>query len=215
MKKFLLVLSCWSALLPLGKASPITLFDTITGIPTAGTSALDQPGYFSAIFSSFSTLNQPVILENVKLKLGPDGGDTGMLTISLWADTGDPLNPAPTGQLAPLGTINDVTISSLGVYNFPGSFLLQANTRYWIDVSALGGANSASSEWAYNFNNMTGTVGATGEYNYDAYDGAYSIAGGGAYQLTVNGDTVPEPATILLGALGLGALAFLRRRSAV
>ena len=223
MKKCLLMLSCWSALLPLAHASPITLFDTIDGATSAGTLMDYQAGYFSAAFSSFSTVNSPFILQNVALELAPDtlelgpgANDEGMLNIYLYADTGSIAPNLSTATL--LGSISDHTlfIDGLGVYDFAADVGLKANTRYWIGVDALGNpAFPSTARWGY-VTSMAGTIGAAGEYNYDSYDGTYgnvTVAFGAlANQMAVTGADAPEPATSLLGALGLGALAFLRRR---
>jgi MYXO-CTERM domain-containing protein len=216
MKKCLLMLSCWSALLPLGHASPITLFDTIDGVTSAGTLLNYQAGYFSMVASSFSTVNSPFVLKNVALELGPGANDAGILDIYLYSDTG---SIAPNLSTAiSLGSISDSTLftDGVGVYNFAADISLQAHTLYWIGVNDLGNeAVPSTSKWGY-VTTLAGTIGAAGEYNYDPYDGTYGnttvLYGVAANQMTVTGDDVPEPATSLLGALGLGALAFLRRR---
>src|SRR5664280_139974 len=100
MKKCLLVLSCWSALLPLAHASPITLFDTIDGVTSAGMVQNYQAGYYSIAFSSFSTGNSPFVLQNVALELGPGANDAGILDIYLYSDTG---SIAPDLSIAWLG----------------------------------------------------------------------------------------------------------------
>ena len=216
MKKCLLVLSCWSALLPLAHASPITLFDTIDGVTSAGIAPNYQAGYYSSTFSSFSTLNSPFVLQNVALELGPGANDAGILDIYLYSDTGSLRPNLSTATL--LGSISDSTLFTDGdaVYNFAADIGLQADTRYWIGVYDLGNeAVPSTSKWGY-VTTLAGTIGAAGEYNYDPYDGTYGnttvLYGVAANQMTVTGDDVPEPATSLLGALGLGALAFLRRR---
>ena len=215
MKKCLLMLSCWSALLPLGHASPITLFDTIDGVTSAGTLLNYQAGYFSMVASSFSTVNSPFVLQNVALELGHGANDAGILDIYLYSDTGSIAPKLSTATF--LGSISDSTLftDGLGVYNFAADIGLQADTRYWIGVYDLGNeAVPSTSRWGY-VNTLAGTIGAAGEYNYDPYDGTYgntTASGVAVNQMTVIGDDVPEPATSLLGALGLGALAFLRRR---
>jgi MYXO-CTERM domain-containing protein len=201
----------------LAHASPITLFDTIDGVTNAGTLLDYQAGYFSEAFSSFSTVNSPFVLQDVALELGPGASDAGMLDIYLYADTGSIAPNLATATL--LGTISDSTIftDGLEVYNFAADIGLQADTRYWIGVSALGNALVPSTaRWGYieGVPSVDSAIGASGEYNYDAYDGTYANTayGGLANQMIVSGNDVPEPATSLLGALGLGALAFLRRR---
>jgi len=217
MKKCLLVLSCWSALLPLAHASPITLFDTIDGVTSAGTLLNYQAGYYSDVDSSFSTLNSPFILQGVALELGPGANDAGVLDIYLYSDTGSLAPDLSTAIF--LGSISDSTLftDGVGVYNFATDVGLQADTRYWIGVDALGNeAVPSTSRWGYVDTSLTGTIGAAAEYNWDQYDATYgnvTVAYGVlTNQMTLTGADTPEPATSLLGALGLGALAFLRRR---
>src|ERR1035441_2871947 len=138
MKKCLLMLSCWSALLPLAHASPITLFDTIDGVTSAGTLLNYQAGYYSSVFSSFSTVNSPFVLQNVALELGHGANDAGILDIYLYSDTGSIAPKLSTATF--LGSISDSTLftDGLGVYNFAADIGLQADTRYWIGVYDLG-----------------------------------------------------------------------------
>jgi MYXO-CTERM domain-containing protein len=152
----------------------------------------------------------------VALELGPGANDAGILDIYLYSDTGSIAPKLSTATF--LGSISDSTLftDGLGVYNFAADIGLQADTRYWIGVYDLGNeAVPSTSRWGY-VTTFAGTIGAAGEYNYDPYDGTYGnttvLYEVAANQMKVTGDSVPEPATSLLGALGLSALAFLRRR---
>jgi MYXO-CTERM domain-containing protein len=216
MKKCLLVLGCWSVLIPLAHASPITLFDTIDGVTGAGPLLNYQAGYYSDVASSFSTLNSPFVLQDVALELGPGANDAGILNVYLYPDTG---SIAPNLSATPilLGSISDSALFAAGgleVYNFMADITLQADTRYWIDVNAWGNSDVPSTSTWGHVTTLAGTIGATNEYNWDERDNTYADTtdGGLANQMTVTGTDTPEPATSLLGALGLGALALLRRR---
>jgi MYXO-CTERM domain-containing protein len=192
------------------------LFDTIDGVASAGQLLNYQAGYYSNVASSFSTLNSPFVLQNVALDLGPGANDAGILDIYLYSDTVS--NTPNLSSAILLGSISDSTLyaDGIGVYNFTADIGLQADTRYWIGVYDLGNeAVPSTSTWGY-VTTFTGTIGATNEYNWDSYDGTYgntTVAYGVAVnQMKVTGADTPEPATSLLGALGLGALAFMRRR---
>lgn len=141
--------------------------------------------------------------QNVLLALyaGPTGSTAGQLT--LVSTSNAIIDPVP-GRFSG-GETGDITGIPLG-----GTATFQV--RAW-------DGNLASTWEDFSMNvlpsNPTALRGVSDLFNSDTYTGIdipFSIAAGFS---TVNGIVlVPEPSTYALGAMGLGALAFLRRRKA-
>jgi len=226
MRNFLLVTGCLLALVSLGQASPITLFDSIEGgsVPTAGLNALYFTPYYTEFYASFSTTSSPFVLQDVALLLGGASDDDGVLDVDISPD----LNGAgESSEFASgpdtstfLGSISDATIfaDGQGVYDLSGlGVALAANSTYWIGVNSLGNSDvPASAMWAYATDLTNASADVPNEYAYDQSDGVFQNGPNDfAQQMTISGSegaSTPEPAPFLLSALGIGSLIFLRRR---
>jgi len=107
--------------------------------------------------------------------------------------------------------------------SFPTSYSLNptTGTTYWIGV-VQNSLNTPSTSGWIGTGYLTGTGVSTGDY-YDAVAGFSGNSDlGGALEMQVmgseqgmgnlGGDAAPEPSTLCLGILGLGAVALIRRR---
>lgn len=188
-----------------------TLYNNLSA-STYSEEAITESGPLAASFSTGAFSGD---LSSVTLDLyEPSDTDTGTITVDLFSDN----STAPGTVLETIGTID---ASSLSIGNSSDSTLntsyaLDANTRYWIELST----EDSAAEWAY-ADDTSGT-GVAGEYYYG--DGNVSPNGtddSGPYQMDVEGvsaSPVPEPPALLLlgtGLLGLLALKLRRRLSSV
>ena len=101
---------------------------------------------------------------------------------------------------------------------------VNANTNYWVVLSATGGTdadgNSPMSSWNYvaitGDGSQIGLAGWTlGNSHYFDFGSPSSPVeyGGNPIQVAISGSAVPEPSSISLLSLGLVSLALRRRRS--
>ena len=160
-------------------------------------------GWGPPLFDSFSTGSGGFSLADVQLLLAGTP-DAGSLTVSLYNDNAT----SPGAQLAPIGTVNDAALGSLGVIDLPlGSpYALAPNTRYWIVLNST----DSSANWGWSSDQAA--VGVAGEF-FGHVTSVFSNSGG-PYQMRLS-DTgaVPEPSALFLVLAG-GCLVAIRRRSA-
>lgn len=134
-------------------------------------------------------------LESIEVAFGHVAG-TNDYSISLLMDGGD----VPGGGIT---TWSGVTAGSFGsggapimvINGFP-SIVLSSGTKYWVEVKPTSGDTWGA--WNFNDQGDTRLMSVSG--------GAPSTADSGAFRVNV----VPEPAS--MAALGLGAVALIRRR---
>ena len=203
---------------------------------SGGTDAISADG---PAFNSFSTGNTASSLLDIKMMLSGISSTPGdpLFTVSLLSDA---LN-RPGTVLMTLGTFHDSTLNAgASIYVISvASYALAADTRYWVELSGPSssvawdyasnatGAGIQGEFWAYS----PGGVIAVSS-NTDPTPGPYQMSvtttqtsdlppvlpdpggGGGGGGGTTPPSTVPEPGTFCqaLSALGIGAIAFARRR---
>ena len=216
MKKYLAALICLPAFLGFAHASTITVFDSLGGTGETSLAFVYQavPGtdYYSSLYASFSTVNPSFMLGDVKVNLmltAPAAAGAG-LDISLYRNSG---TATPGSWMSLLGTISDSSLTTTPAnYDFPVSPLALSPGRYWIGISSFDNSTAA---WGVTYD--TSGAGVMNEYFGDPnpndkyfpnVGSNYSVA----LKMDVNGADVPEPSTILLGAIGLAMLAAYRRR---
>jgi len=189
-----------AAVMPAANASPI--YDNL-GSSRDGS---DPIFGFGPLANSFTT-GAAGFLGGVTASL--KNGSTsivGDIHVGLHANSGN----APGTELVSLGNLSsaDVATTDFAEYAFAPlmSFLLAANTTYWIEIIAL---DPNAIEWSWS-NDLSAT-GVTGQSNYSATLGTNANSSFGPYQMAVS--RVPEPESLALVFLGLGLMVVAKRRS--
>jgi hypothetical protein len=207
-------------------ATPVTLFDSITG---STANAADNIYSAGPLYASFSTGSSAATLTEIDVMLnGGTSGSGETVSVSLFSSN-ESSTPYPTAEslLASLGSINSVS-SGDNEYSLNSlSDSLVANTRYWIELTS-----NASSVAGWDYTSNTSGTGVSTEYwqaNYTPSPGSVPNAGNNQngdgyfpnpYEMIVTADqvgTTPLPATLPLFASGLGAIGLLgwrRKRKA-
>lgn len=187
-------------------AGATTVFDD-TASPQDGADPILSYGPLAISFDSGTAGGT---LSDVAAVLRSDSASlVGTLELKLVADNAG----TPGTTLATLATLSSASIStsSFGLYDFGtlSSASLSANTTYWLEIVADG---PAAVEWSWS--NDLGGTGVAGQSSYSQELGVLANADGGPYQASITVSAVPEPATGLMLALGLGVLGSRSRRRA-
>lgn len=169
-------------------ASAATVYDNL-GVLTPGADSIAAGG---PLADSFSTGNSPFALNQVVLLL--DGtADSGSVTVQLFADS----SANPGALLGTIGTLSDASLTGAPAdyaFNLSNPFMLNADTRYWVELSST---DDSSARWAYAADN-SGT-GVANEYNASTFGVSpiyvSSNSEASPYQMQVDGK-VPEPASL-------------------
>ena len=170
----------------------------------------------SSLYQSFQTGSAAATIQGIQLNFGWLGNASG-IDVSIYSDVGGQAG-AQLASFNPNGPPGMMAFQSFG---FSGSLSVNANTNYWVVLSATGGTdadgNSPMSSW--NYVAITGDGSEIGLAGWTLGDSHYFGSptspveySGNPIQMTISG-SVPEPSSLSLLALGLGALALHRRRS--
>lgn len=175
-----------------------------------------------SLYQSFSTGSEAATIQGIKLNIGYVGTPT-TIDISVYSD----INGLVGSSLASFTAVDPSSLASgYGSVDFAGSLGVNANSNYWLVLSATGGLDSDGNlPWsAHNYvritsdpaqTGMTGWTLANSHWNgnhLDSSSGGFGEYGGNPIHVEIAG-SVPEPSVACLLGLGLGALALVRRRS--
>lgn len=160
------------------------------------------------VSQSFQVGASGATISSVNIAFGNVVNPTGV-QVSLFSDS----SAAPGSSLGIFSLSGPPASIPFNSPTFTGSFTVTANTKYWIQIAALGG-NPADMNWISYTTNFSET-GEAGWSIGDTYlfDGGFP--GSGSIRMTITGtpSSVPEPSSFSLLALGLGAWSLHRRRS--
>jgi len=176
-----------------------------------------------SLYQSFSTGSAAATIQGIKLNIGYVGTPT-TIDISVYSDIGGLVG----SSLASFTAVDSSLLASgYGSVDFAGSLGVNANSNYWLVLSATGGLDSDGNlPWsAHNYvsitsdpaqTGMTGWTLANSHWNgnhLDSSPGGFGEYGGNPIHVEITGAPVPEPSVACLLGLGFGALALVRRRS--
>ena len=174
-----------------------------------------------SLYQSFSTGSEAATIQGIKLNIGYVGTPT-TIDISVYSD----IDGLVGSSLASFTAVDPSSLASgYGSVDFAGSLGVNANSNYWLVLSATGGLDSDGNlpGSAHNYvritsdpaqTGMTGWTLANSHWNgnhLDSSSGGFGEYRGNPIHVEITG--VPEPSVACLLGLGLGALALVRRRS--
>lgn len=143
------------------------------------------------------------------LELGLGISATGPLDVILAADAGG----SPGATLETISLNLNAGADTLAFAAASGSTMLDANTTYWVIADAKGSFDGA---WRFNTTGDTGlTAGRSAPVNSTAYGPWNLRPDDERYALRVQGNVVPEPASVVLLLLGFGLAALGHRKRAI
>lgn len=166
-------------------------------------------------YQSFQTGSSAATIQGIQLRFGYVGNPSG-IGVAIFSDVNGQVGSA-LASFAPVGAPGSMSYQN---YDFSGSLNVNANTNYWVVLSATGGTAWYSQNYV-SFTSDVSEVGLAGWTLANSYwtleDGYYgdpsslSEHSGNSIQMTISG-SVPEPSSLSLLVLGVGSLALLRRR---
>jgi hypothetical protein len=184
-------------------ASALTADTVVYDNLSESSAGADGVGFVGPLFDSF-TSGPAGPLTGLQLMLSGDDTSSGTLDVGLFADS----STSPGQLMAALGTIRDSALSETpATYNISltATPLLTTGTLYWIGLYG-----TTTGEWSYDYDDSG--IGVANDYFANQL-GVFSNIND-PYQMSVTTEgasTVPEPASFLLVAAGLGFLTLLRR----
>ncbi len=167
-------------------------YDTSTGY------IIGNLGGNSAYAAAFTTSTGPVALSSISVALGQIGGTGGLVDISIASDNGG----IPGGILETLqAAVPDDFFSggSVVTVNSVSTPTLQANTQYWVEVSAVD--PSTTFGWYYTSPVVSGLVGVSSDGGATYPDVGPDTEGAFSVQVT----PIPEPSSLSLLCAGVSS----------
>jgi hypothetical protein len=172
----------------------------------------------SSLYQAFQTGSSAATIQGIELKFGYVGNASG-IGISIYSDVNGQAGSS-LASFAPVDVDRFNTFTGGQTFDFSGSLNVNANTNYWVVLSATGGTdmdgNTPGGSMNYvsitNDGSDVGLAGWTlGNSHYFGSPASPVEYSGNPIQMTISG-SVPEPSSLSLLVLGIGSLALLRRR---
>ena len=173
----------------------------------------------SSLYQAFQTGSTAATVEGIQLKFGYVGNASG-IGVSIYSD----VNGQVGASLASFTPMGPPQLMAYQTFDFSGSLNVNANTNYWVVLSATGGTDmDGNTPWgSMNYVAITGDGSQFGLAGWTLDNSHYFDFGspsspveyaGNPIQVAISGSAVPEPSSISLLSLGLVSLALRRRRS--
>jgi hypothetical protein len=167
-------------------------------------------------YQSFQTGSSAATIQGIQLSFGYVGNPSG-IGVAVFSDVNGQVGSA-LASFAPVGAPGSMSYQN---YDFSGSLNVNANTNYWVVLSATG---DTGAWYEQNFVSFTGDVSEVGLAGWTLANSYWTLMNGyygepssltehsgNSIQMTISG-SVPEPSSLSLLVLGIGSLALLRRR---
>jgi hypothetical protein len=167
-------------------------------------------------YQSFQTGSSAATIQGIQLSFGYVGNPSG-IGVAVFSDVNGQVGSA-LASFAPVGAPGSMSYQN---YDFSGSLNVNANTNYWVVLSATG---DTGAWYEQNFVSFTGDVSEVGLAGWTLANSYWTLINGyygepsslsehsgNSIQMTISG-SVPEPSSLSLLVLGIGSLALLRRR---
>ena len=199
-------------------AGHISLQAGVTLVSNSANSQSEEDTFFSgySLFQSFHTGSESATIDGIQLQFGYLGNASG-IGVSVYSDFGGQVGNL-LSSFTPMGPPGMMMYQTFG---FAGSLNVNANSNYWIVLSATGGTdlygNSMPSSWNYAALTSSGAeVGLAGwtlaNSHYQGSASSPTEYSGNPIKVSITG-SVPEPSTASLLLLGIGGwFSFNRRR---
>lgn len=186
-------------LVTIGSARADDLFNNLSAAPTGADPVGSDWGPLADSFSTGSS-----VFQFTSLKVILNGAPaTGSVTAYLLDDSAT----TPGSILETIGTFDEAELTGgSSLFTLDTSYFLSPGTRYWIELTS----DDNNANWQWSLDNSGTGVADEFVANYQG-SGSWQVFTNlnGPYQMEIAGTPVPEPSSILLLALGLGALLFL------
>jgi len=180
-----------------------TLLSNLANTATGTAEFLGSP-----VRQSFLVGSSDATIRSFRIALGNVGWQIGNDPFSVKASLFSDNASAPGSFLANFSYGGSPLALSNATPNFNGNFNVTANTRYWIEIATTGWSSGAQVRTTSD-SSETGFAGWSIDDSSRFWHGGSS---GPSIKMDIYGTAVPEPSAFSLLAVGLSALAMMRRR---
>jgi hypothetical protein len=183
-----------------------TLFVSNIGQASGGSAGIGSDSWLAQRFIT-GTNAGGYLLNSAQLLMEVASGSPNGFTVSLYGNSG-------SGPASNLGSLSGPDPTSGGVFTYATSgIMLSPSTLYFVVATAA----TPTAQGAYNWSAANESAVTDGwfipvGYNYSADGLSWQLSRQYTFQMAIYATAVPEPATLALAALALGALSFRWRK---
>ncbi len=220
MTHFVAMLVAFLSICTEASAGTVTLYDNLKAA-TDGQDLVPPESDGKLLADSFSTGKDPLFLTSVKVKLvlvgQPDFEKLRPIVIELYKDNG---KPGVGDLVAEIGRVTEGTVKNDGPIieadKIPFNQPLAANSRYWIVLTDItpteNGKQTISWSWS---SDISGTGVANESYIDTTGQFPNNDTLFGPFQMQVIAQSVPEPSSLALFAIGILAIGIVCVRTRI
>jgi hypothetical protein len=201
-------------------AGNVTLYDNLKAT-SDGQDLVPPESDSKFLADSFSTGEDPLVLLSVKVKLvlvgQPDFQQIRPVVIDLYKDNG---KPGVGDLVAEIGRVTEQTVKEDGPVieadKIPFNQPLAANSRYWIVLTDITGGDNGKQTISWYWSSDISGTGVANEFYIDT-TGQYANNDTlfGPFQMQVIAQSVPEPSSLALFAIGILAIGIVCVRTRI